>query len=899
MGKAPKQLDELKTKKMQQVLSNLDGKFKIQFAPEFAKLVNYSSKSDEPIHRWFRYREGYSTKLVEAQLNELPSGKLIVDPFCGSGTTLLTAKNFGYQSIGIDVNPLSVFVTKTKTRNYSRSHISSFEEVCKKIKKLSIYDKAASKPALNIIDKVFLPEVLHALLVIKHYIDTYLNLVERDFFLLAWLSILEELSNVYKEGNGIKYRNRKRTPNGYETIPLDIWQQSIFPEDKFEHVIKTFLERTSEMIHDIKQSPNKGQCDAFVGDALMLDDFVEPNSAGLVIFSPPYINNFNYFKAYKVELWMGGFVSNYSEIQEITRSSLRSHVETQLMRDTDSKNWYPDELDTLIDLVDQDTLWTPRIINAIKGYFFDMNKVIEKIKDSLEPNGKCTIVVGNSAYGSILFPTDTLLAEIATESGLEVEEISVARHLTTSSQQKQALEASKGYLRESIIMLKKPRATARKQSNGNGEFKYRLVSELPKFPKTSQSLIYAIKNKGLTDSVHIIHKYPGKFIPHIPRWAINKYLEDQKNKTILDPFCGSGTTLVEGAFAGHKSLGVDIDPLARLISKVKTTPIETNKLIKSVDDLIKKIERYKGETFTPIVPTLNHWFTPSAIRDLGCIRTCIEAWYKSNKDVDIYDFFIISFSGIIRKASKADNQSLKTYVSGTLKKKQISAIPLFLETIKEYAERIIQFTAATKNGGSSTVLDAKDSRVLSEFWKKNKLPQVDLVVTSPPYIKTVDYVYNQMAEYFWIGDLFNFETQEKQNTAKQLYIGSEKVAQSQYKEKFHIGNARIDEITNNLFEKEPKHAYIFYKYFSDMKSHFQQMKSILKSGGVYVLIVGNSSISGLEIPTIDLLREIASLEGFEAIQQFGYEIRNRYMRFPRQGRGGIVHIDWVLSLRKK
>src|SRR5690606_24235039 len=113
------------------------------------------------------------------------------------------------------------------------------------------------------------------------------------------------VSNVYKEGNGIKYRNRKRTPEGYVNIPIEQWASDQFPTDRFQYVIDTFSKQVSTMIKDAKYC-SKGEHEPriYEGDALAIDEFVSPSSASLVIFSPPYANNFNYFKAYKVELWM-------------------------------------------------------------------------------------------------------------------------------------------------------------------------------------------------------------------------------------------------------------------------------------------------------------------------------------------------------------------------------------------------------------------------------------------------------------------------------------------------------------------------------------------------------------------------------------------------------------------
>ena len=897
MGKAPRILPVETLSTLRGILTKLDKKFQVTQENEWADLVNYSNNVDEPIQRWFRNREGYSSELVQRIIAELPENSLIVDPFCGTGTTSLVASSKGIHSLGVDVNPLAIFIAKVKTRNYSENDKFIFVNALSELtSSITPKLKAANKPGLQIIDKVFMPDILDALLILKFYIYEHFARKTKDFFFLAWLAILEEVSNVYKEGNGIKYRNRKRTSKGYKTIPMEEWAELHFPKNRFQFVIDTFTNQIREMLNDIEfGKPKRYEPRFFEGDALDLTEYVSPESTSLVVFSPPYANNFNYFKAYKVELWMGDFVKSYEEMRSITQRSLRSHVETSLTRNSDKSNWYPEQLDELLDLIDPDHLWTERIPTAIRGYFYDMHTTLEKIFSILKVGGKCVIVVGNSAYGGVLIPTDAMLAEIASAIGFDVEKIAVARHLTTSSQQKKALEPVADYLRESLLVLRKSKKDSWTIKTENGLERLRYVAEIPAFPKEAPHTVYVIRNTGLTDLTHKIHKFPGKFIPHIPRWAIDKFQMNGTELNILDPFCGSGTTLVEARLQGHNAFGIDINPLAQLISKVKTTPLEFKTLDKASSKLFGLIDGKKISPYVPKLMTLDHWFTKSAIKELGLIRGAIEE-FKPEKD--IYDFFIVSMSSIIRKASNADNQSIKTYVSGTHEKEIPLTIPLFKTTLKNYIERIKQFSEIVPPG-NTRILDMLDARDFGSQWIKLGLPKIDLAITSPPYVKTVDYVYSQMAELFWIGDLFHLEDQEKQNYHKRDYIGSEQVYLDQYNKLFELGIEEIDSIIINTFKKNRQHAYIIYKYFKDMIDHFNSMATILQQEAPYIVVIGDSSISGQAIDTHRLISICAERCGFRKQHTFAYEIRNRYMRFPRKGKGGIVDWDWVMTFINK
>ncbi|MCD4744801.1 MAG: site-specific DNA-methyltransferase [Bacteroidales bacterium] len=97
---------------------------------------------------------------------------------------------------------------------------------------------------------------------------------------------------------------------------------------------------------------------------------------------------------------------------------------------------------------------------------------------------------------------------------------------------------------------------------------YQFVKEIIPSEIKRDSILNII-TRDVNTYTHGFHKYPAKFIPHIPKWAIEKYLNGNKRKIILDPFCGSGTTLVESILAGHDVIGIDIDPLVGIDFKSK------------------------------------------------------------------------------------------------------------------------------------------------------------------------------------------------------------------------------------------------------------------------------------------------------------------------------------------
>ncbi len=384
-------------------------------------------------------------------------------------------------------------------------------------------------------------------------------------------------------------------------------------------------------------------------------------------------------------------------------------------------------------------------------------------------------------------------------------------------------------------------------------------------------------------------------------------MNGNKDKNILDPFCGSGTTLVEGIIAGYNVIGVDIDPLSALISKVKTTQIEENQLNLISTWLIAEINSKREGTFIPDCESIEHWFTNEAIKKLSLIRTLINQipneFGVSEKVKDIQDLLLICFSSIIRRVSNADNESQKTYVSHTKVKEPNEVNTLFFSQLDMFVDRVIKFTSVTNSESKNKIIQSSSSEYLSD--KLNGI-RIDLAITSPPYIKAIDYIYNQMVELFWIGDLFQMQTQTKQNEKKVNYIGNKQISKSEFNKytpyNTILNIAKLDNKLQLIFDTDKKnghkHSYVTYKYFNEMEKHFVEMAKCLSSGVHYIMVVGDSNVSEIFIDTADFLVDIAERNGFRINNKWGYKIKNRFMRFDRKGRGGIIEIDWVLDFQR-
>lgn len=434
------------------IFSVLENNLPLYNAESFGNQVHFQNAHKTPVQRWFPYREGYSTKLVQSFISELNITGAIFDPFCGSGTTQLTSRQNNLLSFGVDVNPISILVAEIENECYTTDDIKQINIYLKEIKTLAnpVQEFTTSFELAN---KVFNNEILQTLLYLKTFIDKIEYQKVKKIFFVGWLAIIERVSNIKKEGNGIKYKNRIRTPNGYINVNKEKWESQVFPLDKFNYVKTTLSNHLELILNDIQY--HYGNCEKkpkfFLGDCLEFPKYFK-DEIPLSFYSPPYCNCFDYFEIHKVELWLSGLIKSKEEFRKLRNYGFRSNTNSLNHKEIVYRNKY---IEALIDLFDYEKLWSKKIPNVVRGYFDDTNTLLSSLYKQTSKKGYVGIVVGNSAYTGVIIPTDIVIADIAKGIGFKVKDIFITRHLTTSSQQKKALNPLKEYLRESIVLLEK------------------------------------------------------------------------------------------------------------------------------------------------------------------------------------------------------------------------------------------------------------------------------------------------------------------------------------------------------------------------------------------------------------------------------------------------------------
>jgi DNA modification methylase len=417
----------------------LESKLRFVEAPEYAALVNFNKNAKLPIHGWYYFKEGYGSDLILDLLQryDVPRDGLVLDPFSGSGTTLLTCQLDGRPSVGVEYSPFFTSVARAKLSWWRYDP----ERLRPLVGRLLGDDGSADElPSLSTFERIYDPATRDALMRAKHFIRTAELEVEtdRDFLRLGLAAIVEKVSPARKDGKGLKFHRRRRVFSVGEALRL-----------QYERMLADL----DEIRESGRRLPTDLRADVYQGDARDLRQ-IEDESVAFVVYSPPYLNTFDYSEVYKVELWLFDHVRSAEEFRSYRGQALRSHVSTPVqwtevlpLRLVDEISWY----------VAGQRLWNRHIPAMINGYFDDMYLALREQYRVLRPGGKVVCVIGNSSYANLPIPTDALLAKIAELVGFRTVEVLVARHLGTSAQQLACYDAAlrERFLRESALVLEK------------------------------------------------------------------------------------------------------------------------------------------------------------------------------------------------------------------------------------------------------------------------------------------------------------------------------------------------------------------------------------------------------------------------------------------------------------
>lgn len=354
-------------------------------------------------------------------------------------------------------------------------------------------------------------------------------------------------------------------------------------------------------------------------------------------------------------------------------------------------------------------------------------------------------------------------------------------------------------------------------------------------------------------SNHGFHSYPAMMIPQVARRLIETY--GSEAEVLCDPFMGTGTSILEAKLHPNfrVAYGIDINPLARLVAKVKTTPIPYGILSQSANLVMDRCDEEianmkKADIDLPDFNNIEYWFKPQVIRDLAIIQRTIESVDCPDPRIreDIKDFLLVSFSETVRLASNTRNGEFKLYrmAPEALKKHHPKTSSIFREKTTANLERMQAFEREA--GACSIHILNEDTR------ERTSIPDrsVDIIVTSPPYgdsFTTVAYGQFSRLSLEWLG----FDSKEVRKIDK-ISLGGIPAPDLNTS----LESPLLSSTIRKIGSIDPKRAKEVLSFYLDFNLCVEEIDRFMKPGGYLCFVVGNRTVKKQQIPTDDIIVEL-------------------------------------------
>jgi site-specific DNA-methyltransferase (cytosine-N4-specific) len=411
-----------------------------------------------------------------------------------------------------------------------------------------------------------------------------------------------------------------------------------------------------------------------------------------------------------------------------------------------------------------------------------------------------------------------------------------------------------------------------------------------------------------------LHQYKGKFNPQVVR-ALGNILGLEPGDTLLDPFCGSGTTLVEAAHCGWSAYGIDMNPLAVYVSQAKIGALKcsSTRLTNESNDLVAKLKKLiagidfncafgeaekrsiggKSPEILPNIDYLREWFPESVLWQAALIQN--EA---SKLTSPVEKVVMTVLSDCLRDCSLQDPDDLRIR-----RRKDAAAnyplVEMFIAKIENDVEKIVRarrVTGAVKGTHQARRGDTRKPLPLTAT-ELQKHP-IRAVITSPPYATALPYIDTQRLSLALLG----LTTKEEIRDLESTLVGSREITGSQRKQleiDLSAGNdclptsvidlcrrmLSLAESADTGFRRKNNPSLLF-RYFVDMAATFRSVGNYVAKGVQWALIVGPNRCSYgdtvIDIDTPRLLGEVASKNGWniqevtqlDAYARFGMHVKN-------------------------
>jgi site-specific DNA-methyltransferase (cytosine-N4-specific) len=417
-----------------------------------------------------------------------------------------------------------------------------------------------------------------------------------------------------------------------------------------------------------------------------------------------------------------------------------------------------------------------------------------------------------------------------------------------------------------------------------------IKQKLEQLTKTQENF-WDFRGNGSRDYVHNLYPYPAMMVPQMIRKLLKVLLEEKGDEieTLLDPFCGSGTVLIEGMLEGKNVIGIDINPLSILISKVKTQPLNTNILEIKIDNLNKNIainqeKNYKKGDLTNF-SGIRKWFKEEIIKDLERIKRAIQV-----EDNILYRrFFWVAFCETVYKVSNSRSSTYKLHIKNEkdIKKFSKNAINEFNKIIKNNYNKMNEFLNELEHKNLlkyneneeleyikniNIIYDDIRNAIQSEKIKKNS---VDLMITSPPYgdnHTTITYGQYSILPLRWMDekDILGKPLDNK-ILATQVEIDNRSLGGKHNKNELkkyaylYDKSETLENTIEIIKEKDPDKIYKILSFYDDFYESLEEILKPLKENSYQIWVVGNRRVAKEPIYLEKILNEFLSTKNIEQL----------------------------------
>jgi len=397
-------------------------------------------------------------------------------------------------------------------------------------------------------------------------------------------------------------------------------------------------------------------------------------------------------------------------------------------------------------------------------------------------------------------------------------------------------------------------------------------------------------------ATHWIHWYPAKMFRRIPSQILTSLKGERL--TVLDPFCGSGTVLLEAALRGHSAIGIDVNPLARLISRVKTTRLDVPLLSRRSNDMLSRAKASQGVQEGNALPA--YWFLPVAREALGAACREVErVSYKPHRD-----FLRVCLSATVRRSSLADpsvappvrlSSARATRGSSRYARDLGRALSMSRQTVHDLFRRKVESNIARmlelrrcKDYGASRILESAEAA-------ESGLPaqSVDLIITSPPYCGAQKYVRSVRLEMLLLG----YGMSEIAETDRRT-LGTERVSVKNVNARLDTPNEEANSLIRKIAQRNTTRALMTAEYTRYLSRFARECFRVLKSGGEAFVTFGTGHVSGIAVGWDRLFCTAAEQAGLRTVAVLVDKIPSRGLLTARHRTSNTIDDERVVWMRR-